>query len=138
MKKIVFTCIAILFSYGALMAQTSSTNTNGDKLISVNEETHDFGNVPQGKPVSFSFLAKNISNDNITLQSATASCGCTTPDFKAGVYKPGETFSVKVTYNAANPGDFQKTVTIIMNGDKIEVLHIKGTVVPSTDGPKTM
>lgn len=139
MKKIVFALTLTVLTCGALMAQQQTAQTNAaDKLISLNEEPHDFGNISQGKPVSFTFLAKNISKEAITLQSITASCGCTTPEFKPGVYNPGQTFPIKVTYNAANPGAFQKTVTIIMNGDKMETLHIKGTVVANSDASKPM
>lgn len=141
MKKIACILVATLFGCGVLMAQKIPAGTEtgpGPYLLSFNEEPHDFGNIPQGKPVTFTFLAKNISKEDITLQSITASCGCTTPEFKVGTYKPGETFPIKVTYNAANPGSFQKTVTVIMNGGKMETLHIKGTVVPNTDASKTM
>ena len=103
----------------------------------LNETAHDFGKIPQGKPVTTDFELKNTGKDSLDLQSVQASCGCTTPQYKAGKYGPGEKFKITVGYNAAAEGAFTKTVTITYNGQQ-KVVTIGGTVyaTPSTPAPE--
>ena len=103
----------------------------------LNETAHDFGKIPQGKPVTTEFELKNTGKDSLDLQSVQASCGCTTPVYKTGKYGPGEKFKITVGYNAANEGAFTKTVTITYNGQQ-KVVTIGGTVyaTPSTPAPE--
>lgn len=103
----------------------------------LNETAHDFGKIPQGKPVTTEFELRNTGKDSLDLQSVQASCGCTTPVFKAGKYGPGEKFKITVGYNAQAEGAFTKTVTITYNGQQ-KVVTIGGTVyaTPATPAPE--
>ncbi|MFY7936575.1 MAG: DUF1573 domain-containing protein, partial [Flavobacterium sp.] len=40
------------------------------------KETHEFGTIEQGKPVSYEFTFTNITNKDVTLKDVKASCGC--------------------------------------------------------------
>lgn len=103
----------------------------------VSENAHDFGKIPQGKPVTTEFELKNNSKDSLKLDNVQASCGCTTPVWKPGPYAPGEKFKITVGYNAAAEGAFTKPVTITYNGQQ-KVVTITGTVyaTPSTPAPE--
>ena len=103
----------------------------------VSETAHDFGKIPQGKPVTTEFELKNTGKDSLKLENVQASCGCTTPVWKAGNYAPGEKFKITVGYNAAAEGAFTKPVTITYNGQQ-KVVTITGTVyaTPSTPAPE--
>jgi hypothetical protein len=103
----------------------------------VSETAHDFGKIPQGKPVTTEFELKNTGKDSLRLENVQASCGCTTPVWKAGNYAPGEKFKITVGYNAAAEGAFTKPVTITYNGQQ-KVVTITGTVytTPSTPAPE--
>lgn len=137
MKKIALMLTATILSYGALMAQEATT-TVAHTDLSFKETTHDFGKIPQGKPVTTIFEATNTSKAPITLTNVVASCGCTTPAWKPGPYKPGEKFPITVGYNAANPGSFNKTVTIMYGNNETQMIYIKGTVEADVDNGKPM
>lgn len=97
--------------------------------LSFKEETHNFGDIEKGKPVTHEFTFKNTSKETILITAVKASCGCTTPTWSKDPIKPGESGSVTATYNAANPGSFTKTVTVTTNDtDQNKILVIKGKV----------
>lgn len=93
-------------------------------------ETHEFGEIEKGKPVSYEFTFTNTSKKTILLTNVKASCGCTATNYTKTPVKPGEKGTVTATYNAAAPGNFHKTVTVTTNeeGAAPKVLIIKGTV----------
>jgi hypothetical protein len=66
-----------------------------------------------------------------------ASCGCTTPEWNKDTVAAGATAIIKVGYNAANEGPFNKSVTITYNGNQTKQLFIKGEVwkTPTTSAP---
>ena len=93
-------------------------------------ETHDFGEIEKGKPVTYSFTFTNTTKETVLLTAVKPSCGCTAANYTKTPVKPGETGSVEATYNAAAPGNFQKTITVTTNeeGSSPKVLIIKGKV----------
>lgn len=94
------------------------------------EETWDFGQLPQGVPASHVFSYDNAGKQPLIISQATASCGCTTPEWTKEPVLPGKSGTVKVTYNAAKEGTFTKTVTILSNTGSAKYLTIKGNVIP--------
>lgn len=124
MKKILLLSTAFMFSL-AVMAQPKP-----DDVIKVNAETHDFGKIKQGEPVTFVFEIKNISDKPVVVENTSASCGCTTPEKPTEPIMPGTVGKVKVVYNAANPAPFTKDVYIKLAGiDAQKVVHITGEVL---------
>lgn len=107
-------------------------------VLWLKETTHDFGKIPQGKPVTTEFELKNTGTDSLKLENVQAGCGCTTPIWKPGTYASGETFKITVGYNAASEGMFNKPVTITYSGGQQKVIYITGTVyaTPSTPAPQ--
>ena len=68
----------------------------------------------------------------MVLSAVNASCGCTTPEWPKEPVAPGATATIKATYNAANPGTFTKTITVVSNAATPQtVLTIKGEVKPA-------
>ncbi|QIP12052.1 DUF1573 domain-containing protein [Spirosoma aureum] len=98
------------------------------------KETHDFGKVEQGKPVTYVFEFKNAGTDPVVINDATASCGCTKPSWTREPVMPGKTGSVSATFNAAAAGPFNKSVTVTSNAEGGQtVLYLKGEVVAQKD-----
>jgi len=94
-----------------------------------NETTHDFGQIPQGKPVTAEFKFTNVGKVPLVLSSVNASCGCTTPDWSKDPIAPGKTGYIKATFNAAAAGAFNKSVTVNANVEGgATYLTIKGEV----------
>ncbi|WP_130733326.1 DUF1573 domain-containing protein [Flavobacterium sp. J27] len=95
-----------------------------------NTETHEFGEIEKGKPVSYEFTFTNTTNETVLITNVKPSCGCTAANYTKTPIKPGEKGSITATYNAANPGNFTKTVTVTTSeeGAAPKVLIIKGNV----------
>lgn len=93
----------------------------------VKEVTFDFGMIPQGKPVYHSFLVENKSAFPLKLDGVQATCGCTTPEWKAEPIPAGGSTVIKVGYNAASEGPFEKPITLTYNGSTQQIF-IKGNV----------
>ena len=94
------------------------------------KETHEFGTIEQGKPVSYEFTFTNTTNKDVTLKDVKASCGCTATNYTKTAIKPGEKGTVTATYNAASGGAFHKTVTVTTSEENTipKTITIKGTV----------
>jgi len=94
------------------------------------KETHEFGTIEQGKPVSYEFTFTNTTNKDVTLKDVKASCGCTATNYTKTAIKPGEKGTVTATYNAAAGGAFHKTVTVTTSEENAmpKTITIKGTV----------
>ncbi len=91
-------------------------------------EFHDFGSIKKGRPVTYTFQFINTGNEPLKLENVAASCGCTTPEWSPEPVAPGKSGSVKVGYNAAVEGVFEKSVTIVYNGGKTKTIYVKGKV----------
>lgn len=103
--------------------------------VTIENASHDFGTIREADGnVTHVFTITNTGEAPLVISSATASCGCTKPEFPRAPIKPGESGSVKVTYNpSGRPGEFDKTVSLKTNDPKHRktVLRIKGTVIPA-------
>ena len=106
-------------------AQTDTLKTDDLRL---KESEHDFGMIPQGKPVFYFFEIVNTGATPLKLDNVQASCGCTTPEWNREAIPAGSADKIKVGYNAANEGVFDKYITITYEGNLTKQLHIKGTV----------
>ena len=125
MKRLVLIATAFMFSIAA-MAQAKA-----DDVLKMNAEKHNFGKIKQNVPVVYYFEIKNTSDKPIVVENASASCGCTVPEKPEKPIQPGKTGKLKVQYNAASVGPFDKEVYIKLAGIETQkVLHISGEVVP--------
>lgn len=116
--RIVLSCIA------ALLFFTAHAQTND---ASFKATTHSFGKIKQHVPASTEFSFVNDGNKPLIIETATAECGCTTPDYPKTPIQKGKTGVIKVTYNAENPGKFTKRVTV-------KFANIKDPVILTIEG----
>ena len=124
MKKLFLLATAFVFGL-ATMAQQKI-----EEVIKVDMEMYNFGKVKQGTPVTTYFTITNISDRPIVIESAQATCGCTTPEWNREPIAPNSTTKIKVGYNAAAPGSFTKPITIKLAGiDATKQVNITGEVV---------
>ena len=127
MKKVLFIAAAFILSAG-VMAQTNKP----DDVAKFNVEKHDFGKVKQAVPVIYYFEITNKSTTPLVIEGAHSTCGCTVPEFPKEPILPGKSAKLKVEYNAANGGHFDKPVYVKFAGMKEEkVLGITGEVLPA-------
>jgi|ERR1700694_160000 len=132
MKRI-FLLSAALFSLSLAQAQTApetaaAVQKPAPEVLQIRETEHDFGKIPQGKPVFYFFEIANTGSLPLKLDNVQASCGCTTPEWSKEPIAAGGADKIKVGYNAANEGSFEKFITITYNGNQTKQIKIKGTV----------
>lgn len=138
MKTIKLSILALFistFSFAQLQDAKTAVAAPAAKALKASAitwktDTHDFGEIEKGKPTTHSFTFTNTTKETILLKAVKPSCGCTAANYTKTPIKPGETGFVDATYNAASPGNFQKTITVTTNeeGASPKVLIIKGKV----------
>lgn len=137
MKRILIAFCVFSLSTAAI-AQTSATSApvtvvskkKAADAVKFNDEKHDFGKIKQGVPVTYAFTFQNISNQPIVIESATASCGCTTPTWPQAPLTKGKTDKITAGFNAASAGPFDKTITVKVAGYELPLeLKITGEVL---------
>jgi hypothetical protein len=125
MKKLLV-LFCLVFSIGAF-AQSQVTKTPD---IVFNKTKHSFGKIKQNVPATYTFTYTNNSAKPVVIEVATAECGCTTPVYKQEALPKGKSSTIKVTYNAANAGNFTKKVTVkFVNIPEPYILTIEGDVL---------
>ena len=85
-------------------------------VLTLAEASHDFGDVQANNKVEAYIKFKNDGKAPLVIRDASASCGCTVPEFPSKPIPVGGTDSIKVQYTAGNMnGKQQKTVTLVTN-----------------------
>lgn len=127
--------LAVAIASVTLMSFLSSPISNklsdGYHLVKVAwaKESHDFGTIPQGKPVSVEFTFTNEGDEPLLVADVVASCGCTASEYSKETIAPGKSSKIKATYNAATIGAFNKSITVnFSDAAAKKILNIKGTV----------
>jgi hypothetical protein len=124
MKKILFLAAAFVAGISAMAQQKA------DEVIKVSADKYDFGKIKQGVPVSTFFTITNTSDKPVIIENASAGCGCTTPEYSKEPIAAGGTSQLKVGYNAAAMGRFDKDVNIKLAGiTDAKIVKITGEVV---------
>jgi hypothetical protein len=125
MKKLIMICAVILG-----FTITASAQTDNKAEFKFNEEKHDFGKIPQGKPVTTEFTFTNIGEEPLILANVQPTCGCTIADFTKTPVLKGAKGIIKITYNAAVASVFNKTIVVTSNAKTPQkYLVILGEVV---------
>lgn len=132
MKKTI-ALLSLLTSFLFAGAQTP-TQVATEDILKLKETEHNFSLIPQGKPVYYSFEIVNTGKTPLKLDDVHASCGCTTPEWSREAIAPGATAKIKVGYNAAAEGFFEKPITITYNGNQTKQIKITGTVWKAPEG----
>ena len=110
-------------------------NAPVEDALQLKEVSFDFGKIPQGKPVYHFFELTNTGKSPLKLDDVHATCGCTTPEWSRDPIAPGASALIKVGYNAAAEGSFEKPITITYNASQqSKIITIKGQVWKAPDG----
>ncbi len=126
MKKLLFAVLVL--SSSSLFAQTKA-----DDLAKINVETYDLGKVKQNVPATATFIVTNIGKQDLLIDQANPTCGCTISDYTKSPIAPGKTGVIHATYNAANLGHIDKTLTVKFAGaSDIKFIKLTGEVLDST------
>lgn len=131
MKKSVVLICLLMAGYWVKAQQTPPPQ----ETIKLPETSFDFGKIPQGKPVTHNFIIENSGKDTLKIDNVQASCGCTTPEWSKTPILAGNKTTIKVGYNSAAEGHFEKTITIYYNGGQVKQITIKGEVWKTPEQP---
>jgi hypothetical protein len=126
MKKVFMALAAVLVST-TLFAQVA---VKKEDPIKFKETSYNFGKIKQGTPVTHEFVFENVSDKPVTIESATASCGCTTPVKPEPPIAQGKSDKIIAGFNAAAAGTFTKSIFIKVAGAETPIeLKITGEVL---------
>jgi hypothetical protein len=95
----------------------ASKTTKEEKAprLTIVQPVKDYGTVPKGQKLEWSFLIKNTGNADLQILAAKPGCGCTVADFDK-VIKPGQTGKVTAHVDTTNfSGPIAKPVTLETN-----------------------
>ena len=125
MKKLIILCSVVF-----LFASVTAFKVEEKAEFKFEKETHDFGKIPQGKPVSVEFKFTNTGNEPLIITNIESVCGCTVPKYTNTPVLKGQTGTISVTYNAAAVMPFNKAITVKSNAKTpVKWLYIKGEVL---------
>ncbi len=134
MKRILplLALMAACFFAGA--QTTTPTTPPAEDQLKLKETEYNFGEIAQGKPVYHTFIIYNTTSLPLVLDNVQASCGCTTPEWDQKPIPANGSKEIKVGYNAAAEGHFEKPITITYNTNQTKQLKITGTVWKAPEG----
>ena len=134
MKKgllILSVMVSSLFGYEAIAQEIIA-----GPAISVDKETHDYGNIAYDANGECEFTITNTGTEDLIISGARGSCGCTVPTYPKEPIAPGQSAAIKVTYDTKRPGSFKKSVTITSNASNnpSKTVYIQGNVGAKPEG----
>ena len=94
-----------------------SASVSSSKLL-FDEEYHDFGKVPQGPQLEYTYKFTNKGKSPLIIEKVQPSCGCTgaTTDGK-NEYAKGESGEIKVTFNTQGRTGHQEKHIVVFSND---------------------
>jgi len=95
--------------------EKKSADTAKAPRLTLTEPIKDFGTVPKGTKLDWSFEIKNTGNGDLEILAAKPTCGCTVADFDK-LIKPGSTGKISAHVDTTNfAGPISKAVTLETN-----------------------
>jgi len=132
MKKVLLFLTAIGFATIGFAQHNSA-----DSVVKFQEKSYNFGKIQQHVTVNHNFAFTNISDAPVIIETAVASCGCTTPVKPEGAIGKGKTDKIIAGFSAPVVGQFNKTITVKFAGVALPVqLTITGEVLSPEDYAK--
>ena len=97
-------------------AEPADADTSLLPKFDFESDNHEFGPITEGEIVSYNFKFKNSGKAPLIITQASASCGCTVPEYSKDPIAPGQEGFIKVTFNSEGKhGMTSKTVTLLAN-----------------------
>jgi len=126
----------MVFGIG-ITAFSQNAIKKAEDVVKFKEIRYNFGKIKQGVPVTHDFEFTNIGAEPVIIETASASCGCTTPTWPQQPVMKTKADKIKAGFNAAAPGPFEKTVFVKIKGVDVPFeLKIAGEVVSAADFDK--
>lgn len=131
MKRIVLLTSILLATATGFAQEEVKAKDKGE--MKFEHTRHNFGVFAQDTAiVTHEFIFTNVGKSPLIIHQASASCGCTVPEYTLEPIMPGEKGKITVTYNGKGrrPGVFRKSVTIHNNGRQTPIrIYIEGEMI---------
>ena len=82
-------------------------------VLQFDKTEYDFGNILQGEVVSYTFHFTNAGDAPLIITGVDKSCGCTASEFPRQPIAPGQTGSIKITYDSKGHHGFQSKGLVV-------------------------
>ena len=141
MKQLAFILFVLMIALGSSSCRKKGELPKNVKLdteilvdttevIVLDSAAYNFGEIMEGDKAEHTFQLINTGAKNFIISRAEGSCGCTVPEYPKDPVAPGDTASIKVTFNSAGKHDEQnKTVTVHCNvASRSLMLYMRGFV----------
>lgn len=115
--------VLALLALGLAAAVAYARAISGPGRIELSTTQFDWGSVPNTGPVSHEFQVKNAGRGWLDITGVSTSCGCTTAEVTGRHLAPGESATLRVTFDP-----------LVHNGETGKFMRV--VYVRSTD-PKT-
>lgn len=87
--------------------------------ISLENASHDFGDIKKNDVVEYTYTIKNIGQNPLIISSVQPSCGCTAPDYTKEPILPGETGTVTLKFDSSGfDGKINKSADVFANTEE--------------------
>lgn len=95
------------------------------------EKSYDFGLFKESEGIRTGVLRfVNRGAEPVVITDARVSCGCTGVEYPQDPVAPGDTATLRVSYNPLNrPGKFNKSVRVYIGDNQIYTLRVTGNVL---------
>ena len=93
-------------------------------------ETHDFGDLFEGRVVKYEFSFENVGDQELNVYKVQADCDCISLDWTKEPLNPGESGRIIVSYDSSEKiGGFNKSIEILSDAKTTtKIVRIKGNV----------
>lgn len=133
MRKYIVLAAALMMAAMGMAQEPQEPKPREKGEMKFEHTRHNFGIFAQDTAVvSHDFVFTNVGKAPLIIHQASASCGCTVPEYTLEPIKPGEKGKITVTYNGKGrrPGVFRKSITIHNNGKVTPMrIYIEGEMI---------
>lgn len=120
---------SLLFLLFTVIVSLTFAQSKGP-VIKFESLVYDYGTIYQNADGNSTFKFTNTGDEPLILSNVRYSCGCTVPVWPKEPVFPGQSSSIKVTYDTKRIGTISKQITVLSNATESSVnLSIKGNVI---------
>lgn len=143
-SSLLLAIVVMLTTTGCDHSPTESTQNHGagqvvpdseKPVLKFKEPLFRFKPVKEGEEVTHSFAFTNTGKSDLLISYASASCGCTVPEWPKEPIGPGESGVIKATFNTEGKQGKQNKKIVITANTKPELteVHLEGEVLPKQE-----
>ena len=114
-------------------AQQVEQNLSAKAAFKWDQIMYNFGTIKQGEFVNYTFKFTNNGTEPLTISNASASCGCTVPQWPREAIAPGATGEIVVRFDSkGKSGQQSPVITVVANTSPTQTrLSLRGLVQTS-------